>query len=215
MANYTLTLRRGPKGFDLAKRVNLVCSSSIRKALFSRFRGSSSLWRSQTTPERLRDSTAHLGKSDRSGSCCNPCAILSLCAQLTLLIPVRRQALQPAHKRTGLDECAHRRQSNVQVNEEVAPHKRLKCFPLTGHRDSPDAEKAGLESRLLRCGTWPLIAYFTLERETCLFQRASGTMSTPALHPGLRSHRGLQAPMAGGDGRDPAAGPDGRATARQ
>ncbi len=190
-------------------------SSGIQTGLFSRFLGSSSHRRLQSTHERLRDSSAHLGKAGQSGSCCNPCAILSLCAQLTLPIPVRRQALQPAHKRTGLDECAYRRQSNVQVNEEVAPHKRLKCFPLTGHQDSPDAEKAGLESRLLRCGTWPLIAYFTLERETCLFQRASGTMSTPALHPGLRPHRGLQAPMVGGDGSDPAAGPVGRATARQ
>ena len=120
--------------------------------------------------------------------------ILSLCAQLTLLIPVRRQALQPAHKRTGLDECAHRRQSNVQVNEEVAPHKRLKYFPLTGLQESPDAEKAGLVSRLLRCGTWPLITYFTPERETCLFQRAFGTMSTPASHPGPRPRRELQVP---------------------
>lgn len=192
-----------------------MCSSGIRTDLFSKFRGSSSLWRSQTTQERLRDSSAHLGKADQSGSCCNPCAILSLCAQLTLLIPVRRQALQPAHKRTGLDECAHRRQSNVQVNEEVAPHKRLKCFPLTGHRDSPDAEKAGRVSRLLRCGTWPLITYFTLERETCLFQRASGAMSTPASRTGLRPHRGLRVPMPGGSGDDPAAGPDGRCTARQ
>lgn len=101
------------------------------------------------------------GKVVGGHGCCNPCADLSVCAQLTLLIPVRRQALQPAHKRTGLDECAHRRQSNVQVNEEVAPHERLKCLSLTGLQKPPDAEKAGLQSRLLRCGTPPLTTHFT------------------------------------------------------
>ncbi len=192
-----------------------MCSSGIHTDLLSMFLDSNSHWRSQWTHEKLPDGSAHLGKADQSGSCCNPCAVVSVCAQLTLLIPVSRQALQPPHKRTGLDECAHRMQSNVQVNEEVAPHKRLKFFPLTGLQESPNAEKAGLVSRLLRCGTWPLNTNFTSERETCLFQRASGAMSTPASRSGPRPHRGLGVPMPGGNGDDPAAGPGGRATARQ
>lgn len=172
------------KGSYLAKCLIYLSSSAIRTDLLSQRLGSSSRWPSKSTREDCARVALTSANPCKLVVCCNPCAVLSLCAQLTLLIPVRRQALQPAHKRTGLDECAHRRQSNVQIKEEVAPHKRRKCVPLTGLRESPDAEKAGLQSRLLRCGAPPLITHFTLERETWLFQRAFGRMSTPAPHPG-------------------------------
>ena len=58
------------------------------------------------------------GKAALNRGCCNPCADLSFCAQLT--VPFRLWSGQfSLLRRTGPDVCARWRQSNGQVYQEV------------------------------------------------------------------------------------------------